>query len=101
MQLSYDVSRNIAYLRLREPAGVQVETVRLSDEVNVDLAADGTLYGIELLNVNAQLRAADGGRFVLSTKSPASRSRFPYPRSPNFVLGSSDCCGRRPPMTNS
>jgi uncharacterized protein YuzE len=65
VQLSYDPRRNIAYLRLRELAGTQVETIRLSDEVNVDLAPDGTVYGIELLNANAQFRASDGGRFVV------------------------------------
>jgi uncharacterized protein YuzE len=65
VQLSYDPCRNIAYLRLRELAGIQVETIRLSDEVNVDLAPDGTVYGIELLNANAQLRAFDDGRFIL------------------------------------
>ena len=65
MQLTYDPAQNIAYLRLRDPAGQQVETIRLSDEVNVDLAPDGSVYGIELLNANAQLRGADGGRLVL------------------------------------
>ena len=65
MQLSYDPRQNIAYLRFRESADVQVETIRLSDEVNIDLAPDGSVYGIELLNANAQLRAADGGRLVL------------------------------------
>ena len=65
MQLTYDPARNVAYLRLRDPAGLQVETIRLSDEINVDLAPDGAVYGIELLNANAQLRGADGGRLVL------------------------------------
>ena len=65
MQLSYDPQRNIAYLRLRKLAGAQVETIRLSDEVNIDLAPDGSVYGIELLNANAQLREADGGNLVL------------------------------------
>jgi uncharacterized protein YuzE len=65
VQLSYDPVRNIAYLRLREAAGAEVETIRLSDEVNVDLAPDGSVYGIELLNANTQLRAADGDRLVL------------------------------------
>ncbi len=65
MHLSYDPVHNIAYLGLREPAGAQVKTIRVSDEVNVDLAADGSVCGIELLNVNAQLRAADRGRLVL------------------------------------
>jgi uncharacterized protein YuzE len=65
LQLTYDPARNIAYLRLREPAGAQVETIRLSDEVNIDLAPDGSVYGIELLNADAQLRGADQGRLVL------------------------------------
>lgn len=63
MQLTYDRDRNIAYLRLR-PKGGEVETVRVSDEMNVDLAPDGSVYGIELLNANAQLRGADGGRII-------------------------------------
>jgi uncharacterized protein YuzE len=42
-----------------------VETILVSDELNVDLAPGGTVYGIELLNANAQLRAGDGGRIVV------------------------------------
>lgn len=68
MRLTYDPKHNIAYLRFREQAA-SVETVHLSDEVNIDIAADGTVYGIELLNANAQLRAADGGRFVIQSPS--------------------------------
>jgi uncharacterized protein YuzE len=64
MKLTYDRDRNIAYLRLR-PKGAQVETIRVSDELNVDIAPDGSIYGIELLNANEQLRAADGDRLVL------------------------------------
>jgi len=65
MHLSYDPVRNIAYFRLREAADTEVETIRLSDEVNIDLAPDGSVHGIELLNANAQLRATNGGRLVL------------------------------------
>ena len=79
MQLSYDPRRNIAYLRLREPAGTQVETIRLSDEVNVDLAPDGTVYGIELLNANDQLRAADGGHLVVVDEGAGGRIEIPLP----------------------
>jgi uncharacterized protein YuzE len=64
MKLTYDPRYNVAYIRLRERAG-QVETIRVSDELNVDLAPDGTIYGIELLNANEQLRAGDGGRIVV------------------------------------
>ena len=77
MQLSYDPHRNIAYLRLREVADAQVETIPLSDEVNVDLAPDGTVYGIELLNANAQLRASDGGRFVVVDEVAGRRVELP------------------------
>ena len=65
MQLSYHPVHYIAHLRLREPTGAEVETISLNEEVNVDLAPNGSVYGIELLNANAQLRAADGGRLVL------------------------------------
>jgi uncharacterized protein YuzE len=64
MKLNYDPRHNVAYIRLREKAA-GVETIRISDELNVDLAPDGTVYGIELLNANEQLRAADDGRLVV------------------------------------
>jgi uncharacterized protein YuzE len=64
MKLTYDRKRNIAYLRLR-PKGEEVETIRVSDEMNIDIAPNGSVYGIELLNANEQLQAADGGKLVL------------------------------------
>lgn len=64
MRLTYDPKHNIAYLRLRERSG-SVETIRLSDEINIDIATDGTVCGIELLNANTQLKAEDGGRLVV------------------------------------
>jgi uncharacterized protein YuzE len=64
MKLTYDSRYNIAYIRLQEKKG-QIETIRVSDELNVDLAPDGTVYGIELLNANQQLRAEDRGNLVV------------------------------------
>ena len=64
MKLTYDPRHNVAYLRLHERAA-EVETVRVSDELNVDLAPDGTVYGIELLNANEQLRREDAGKLVV------------------------------------
>ena len=37
----------------------------MSDELNIDLAPDGKIYGIELLNADEQLRGGDGGRLVV------------------------------------
>ncbi len=64
MKLIYDPRHNIAYLRLHEKTA-HVQTLHLSDELNVDMAADGTVYGIELLNANQQLRSEDGGKLVV------------------------------------
>lgn len=65
MRLTYDPQHNIAYIRLREATGQQVETLPISDELNIDLAPDGTIYGIELLNANEQLKGTDGGRLLV------------------------------------
>jgi uncharacterized protein YuzE len=44
MQLTYDPRHNIAYIRLREKSD-EVETLRISDELNIDLAPDGAVMG--------------------------------------------------------
>lgn len=64
MRLTYDLTHNIAYLRLQEKTA-QVETVRVSESLNVDLAPDGTVYGIELLNANKQLRGREAGKLIV------------------------------------
>lgn len=64
MRLSYDPKYNMAYIKLRDKAE-QVETIRVSDELNVDVAPDGTVYGIELLNANDQLSGDRLGSFVV------------------------------------
>jgi uncharacterized protein YuzE len=76
MKLTDDRNRNIAYLRLR-PKGPDVETIQLSDELNVDIAADGSVYGIELLNANEQLRAADHGKLVLVDQAADKEVELP------------------------
>lgn len=64
MELTYDRKQNIAYIRFR-PAADQVQTLRVSEELNVDIAPDGTVYGIELLNANEQLEQDDAGRLTV------------------------------------
>jgi uncharacterized protein YuzE len=64
MQLTYDPRHNIAYIRLREKSD-EVETLRISDELNIDLAPDGAVYGIELLNASAQLYGSEGASLVV------------------------------------
>ena len=76
MKLTYDPRHNLAYIRLREKQpGVQ--TIRVSDEVNVDLAPDGTVYGIELLNANAQLVREDAGKLLVVNEASGKRHEVP------------------------
>jgi len=63
MKLSYDRKANIAYLRFHEKRGT-VTTLKISDEMNIDIAPDGTVYGIELLNASEQL-AEDHGSLII------------------------------------
>jgi uncharacterized protein YuzE len=72
VQLTYDPRQNVAYLRLMEK-GANVETIRISDALNVDLAPDGTVYGIELLNANEQLRGSDEGALVVVNEARGDR----------------------------
>jgi len=80
MQLTYDPRYNIAYLRLHAKTS-EVETIHVSDEINVDLAPDGTVYGIELLNANAQLSREDAGQFVLQNEVTGERTAVKLPLS--------------------
>jgi len=64
MKLTYNPRYNIAYLRFREK-GTDLETRRISDELNIDIAPDGKIYGIEFLNANQQLFPDGLGNMVL------------------------------------
>jgi uncharacterized protein YuzE len=75
MQLTYDPRYNIAYLRLHEKTE-QVETLHISDEINIDIAPDGTVYGIELLNANVQLGAEDQGKFIVINEALGERQEI-------------------------
>ena len=54
MDITYDPRYNIAYIRLRKKT-TGVKTIQVSAEMNVDLSANGKVYGIELLNAREQL----------------------------------------------
>ena len=76
MKLTYDPRHNVAYLKLADgPA--EVETLRISDELNVDIAPDGTVYGIELLNANTQLAGSEGDRLILLNEATGEQVELP------------------------
>lgn len=76
MRFTYDPRYNIAYLRFQErPA--EIETIRISEELFVDMASDGTVYGIELLNANEQLWREDRGKFLIVNEATGERVELP------------------------
>jgi uncharacterized protein YuzE len=75
MRFSYDPRHNVAYIRFGEK-GAEVESLRLGEEIVVDMAPDGTVYGIELLNANEQLRRENGGGLVVVNEATGERSEL-------------------------
>jgi uncharacterized protein YuzE len=75
MKITYDPRYNIAYIRLQEK-GAEVETIRISDELNVDVAPNGTVYGIELLNANHQLLTQDQGKIIIENEAQGGRQEI-------------------------
>ena len=65
MQLTYDPKFNIAYIRFR-PKTSGVESIKISDELIIDVAPDGSVCGIELLNANEQLQWEEGKLLVIN-----------------------------------
>jgi uncharacterized protein YuzE len=76
MRFTYDPRYNIAYIRFHEKSA-KVETIRISDELVVDMAPDGTLYGIELLNANKQLQREDMGRLLVINEATGEQRELP------------------------
>ena len=76
MKLTYDPRYNVAYLRLHEKK-VETETIHVSDEINIDIAPDGKVYGIELLNANQQLRAEDHGKLIVVNEAVGDKKEIP------------------------
>ena len=76
MKLTYDPRFNIGYIQF-QAKDAHVETIRLSDQLNVDMAPDGTVFGIELMNANQQLKDGDQGLLVVVNEAAGERSEIP------------------------
>ncbi len=76
MRFTYDPKYNIAYLKFQEKSA-EDQTLKISDELNIDLASDGTIYGIELLNANEQIIRQDEGKFVGINEVTGEKAEVP------------------------
>ncbi len=77
MRLSFDPRYNVAYIRLQEKRG-QVETIKISNELNIDIAPDGSIYGMELLNANEQLRKEDQGKLIVINEATGAKTEMVF-----------------------
>jgi len=80
MRLTYDPRYNVAYIRFHEKQA-EVESLRISDELVVDMAPDGTVYGIELLNANEQLQREDMGDLIVVNEATGESTNLPLMKS--------------------
>ena len=80
MKFTYDPRYNIGYIRFCEKRS-EVESLRISDELVVDVAPDGTVYGIELLNANEQLQREDMGALVIINEATGEHTNLPLMRA--------------------
>ena len=77
MEISYDPRHNVGYIGFQQKRA-EVETLRISDELNIDVAPDGTIFGIELLNANEQLRGGNLEKLlVVVNKATGKRMELP------------------------
>jgi uncharacterized protein YuzE len=76
MNITIDPRYNIAYIKFRDKIS-EVETLQISDELNIDISPDGKVYGLELLNANEQLQFLTTPEFVLTDISKQKSIRIP------------------------
>ncbi len=77
MKITYDPRYNIAYIRLHGKRA-QVETIKVSEELNIDIAPDGSIYGMELLNANEQLRREDDGKLIVVNDATGAKTEIVF-----------------------
>lgn len=78
MKFTYDTRYNIAYIRFHQK-NEEVESIKISDELVIDMSPDGTVYGIEMLNANEQIKGEDMGKFLVVNEATGVTMEMPLP----------------------
>ena len=78
MKLTYDPTCDVAYLELQDKP-VQVRTIEVTEDLNVDIAPDGSVYGIEFLDANRQLGTDRHGKLVIVNESSGQSTEVALP----------------------
>lgn len=78
MKITYDPRYNIAYIQLRDKRKVTVDSIKISEELVIDLSADGTVYGIELLNAKKQLQDKQSPHLLFINEATGEEKQLEY-----------------------
>jgi uncharacterized protein YuzE len=78
MQVEYDIKYNIGYIKFKEKPE-KVTSLKISEDLVVDMASDGSIYGIELLNLKDQLFADKANELILYNENTGSRKEVALP----------------------
>lgn len=78
MRITYSAKRNVAYIQLQDKPAT-VDTYQISDDLLIDRDADGTVYGIELLNAREQLRSGELSFIEVENEESGERTRVELP----------------------
>ncbi|MDR4499792.1 MAG: DUF2283 domain-containing protein [Candidatus Scalindua sp.] len=73
---TYVTRYNIAYIRFHEKSK-EVAPIKISDELVVDMAPDGTVYGIGLLNANEQIKGQEQGKLLIVNEATGAITEMP------------------------
>lgn len=55
MKITHDEKHNVGYISFGLGKKIVSETIAVGEELNIDIAKDGSVIGIELLNANKQI----------------------------------------------
>ena len=78
MELEYDIKYNIGYIKFKEKPE-QVTSLKISEDLVIDMAADGSIYGIELLNLKEQLFANKAIGLLLHNENTGTKKEVELP----------------------
>lgn len=78
MQVEFDIKFNIGYIKFKDKP-TKVTSLKISEDLVVDMAADGSIYGIELLNLKDQLFAGQVSELVLYNENSGNKKEIALP----------------------
>jgi uncharacterized protein YuzE len=68
----------VGYIKFKEKRE-QVTSLKISEDLVVDMAADGSIYGIELLNLKDQLFGDQASELILLNENTGTKREIELP----------------------